>query len=101
MGVKFNVTYNTPSDWVKAIVGGVVAVGAVLTAVKPDGITSLEWVEVITSAVVTFGTILGFYHGSAETVAPDNTEPVNNTTPAPIDVPTVEVIDGDGQPSQG
>lgn len=62
MSLKFNLTYNTPSDWIKAITAGLAAGVTALNAAQVDNVVNTTDVLNISLAVlVAFGTVLGIY----------------------------------------
>lgn len=73
MSVKFNLNYNTPSDWVKAATAAVVSGLGVLSMALGDGLTGQEIIGVVTAVVVAFGTALGVY--STSKLEPEETPP--------------------------
>jgi uncharacterized membrane protein len=86
MSIRFNLTYNTPSDWLKAISAGAIAAGSLISTAQADGlITATEWVGIVTGVVVAFVGVLGFY--SAKDVV---TGPTNNPDPATAEAVAVE-----------
>jgi hypothetical protein len=75
MALKFNVTYNTPSDWVKAITAGFTAGAATYGTVQSNGVTPLEWVGVIVAAITAFFTVLGIYSAQDHVDNPSTVTP--------------------------
>jgi len=79
MSFKFDLTYNTPTDWVKAATAGVVAGLTYLAGALPDGLTGPEYVGIASAAVAAFGAVLGLYSTNKK----DGVEPDPNPyTPA-------------------
>lgn len=61
--VKFSVSYNTPSDILKAVFTGTVALLGALVVAAPDGFTAVEWLSAALTTALAAGTALGVYSG--------------------------------------
>lgn len=62
MALKFDLGYNTPTDWVKAVTAAFVAgLGTLSVAVAENGVSGTELINVITVTLVALGTALGLY----------------------------------------
>lgn len=60
--MKFSLTYNTPSDWIKGISAAITAGGVAFTQANLDGhIDGGEWFTVVVAVVLAGATALGFY----------------------------------------
>ncbi len=89
MSLKFNLAYNTPSDWTKAITTALgAAVAAYGTANLDGAVTGPEWFGVLGAAVVGFITALGFYSAKDVSEAPTNLD-ASVEGEVPSDVPDV------------
>lgn len=60
--MKFSITHNTPSDWVKAITTAVTVGMASFSTANLDGVVDGgEWISIVIAAGLAFATALGFY----------------------------------------
>lgn len=74
--MKFSLTYNTPSDWVKAFTTALTVGGAAFAQANLDGhVDGGEWITILVAVGVAFATALGFYSEKSATPAPAPTPP--------------------------
>lgn len=60
--MKFSISYNTPSDWIKAFTTAVTVGLASFSQANLDGhVDGGEWVSIVIAVGLAFATALGFY----------------------------------------
>lgn len=90
---KFDLVYNTSSDYVKAASAGVIGVLAAIQGSLPEGLTAGEAVGAVIAGVVAFGTVLGIYSTTKKSEPETPEAPPEPVTEEPVVVgPEVEEV---------